>query len=252
MTSTPKLDRRIAVGDGLRFDPLRRIDHQQGALAGRKRTRHLVGKIDVAGSIDQVQVVDLAAARAVSQGRSLGLDGDSALALDVHRVEHLRLHLAIGESAAQVDDAVGERRLAVIDVRDDREITDVLHGHGLGSAATEPPLKRKGASEHPWSNCRKARILADFAQIITDFAHLEEVMAEDRAGMQEDRDDFVIERFECRIGVDVEHDKVDAELGEQGFERLFHLAAEVTVVARNQGQRRHRITRRDAQAGCGW
>ena len=52
------------------------------------------------------------------------LDGDAALALEVHRVEHLRLHLARLEGAGDLEKAVGQRRLAVVDVRDDREIAD--------------------------------------------------------------------------------------------------------------------------------
>jgi hypothetical protein len=61
------------------------------------------------------------------QRRGLRLDGDAALALDVHRVEHLRFHLAIGEAAAALDDAIGQRALAVVDVGNDREISDVVH-----------------------------------------------------------------------------------------------------------------------------
>ena len=52
------------------------------------------------------------------------LDGDPALALEVHRVEHLGLHLARLQRAGELEEAIGERRLAVIDVRDDREVAD--------------------------------------------------------------------------------------------------------------------------------
>jgi hypothetical protein len=36
-------------------------------------------------------------------------------------------HLALGEPAAALDEAVGERRLAVVDMRDDREVADMTH-----------------------------------------------------------------------------------------------------------------------------
>jgi hypothetical protein len=52
------------------------------------------------------------------------LDRDAALALQVHRVEHLRRHLTHLERAGDLEKTVGERRFAVIDVRDDREIAD--------------------------------------------------------------------------------------------------------------------------------
>jgi hypothetical protein len=65
----------------------------------------------VARRVDQVQVVDLPVARLVLQRRGLRLDGDAALFLDVHRVEHLGFHLAVGQAAAALDQAVGQRGL---------------------------------------------------------------------------------------------------------------------------------------------
>ncbi len=77
--------------------------------------------------IDEVQLVDLAVARPVVERDALRLDRDAALALQVHRVEHLLGHLAIGQAAADLDEPVRQRRLAVIDVGNDREIADMLH-----------------------------------------------------------------------------------------------------------------------------
>ena len=81
----------------------------------------------MSGCIDQVELVDAAVARAVFERRRLGLDGDAALALEIHRIEHLFLHLAVAEPPAQLDEAVGERRFAVINVGDDGEVTNMLH-----------------------------------------------------------------------------------------------------------------------------
>ena len=53
------------------------------------------------------------------------LDRDAPLALEIHGVEHLRFHLARLQRAGELEKAVRERRLAVVDVRDDREIADV-------------------------------------------------------------------------------------------------------------------------------
>ena len=77
--------------------------------------------------VDQVEVIDVSVARLVLQRRGLRLDGDAALALQVHGVEHLLFHLALGQPAAQLDEAIGQRRFAVIDVGDDGKIADVLH-----------------------------------------------------------------------------------------------------------------------------
>src|SRR5207253_688544 len=61
---------------------------------------------------------------------SLRLDRDAALALELHRVEHLLPHLAARDGVRQLEDPVGQRRLAVIDVRDDREVADAFLLHG--------------------------------------------------------------------------------------------------------------------------
>jgi hypothetical protein len=52
------------------------------------------------------------------------LDRDAPLALEIHRVEHLRFHLAGLQGAGELEEAIGERGLAVIDVSNDGEIPD--------------------------------------------------------------------------------------------------------------------------------
>src|SRR5207237_10014446 len=128
----------VDVGERLRLDALAGVDHQERALAGGERTADLVAEVDVPGGVDEVEDVVLAVAGAVVEPHRLRLDGDAALALDVHRVEHLLLHLARTEPAGHLDQTVGERRLAVVDVGDDREVADLAlragrHGwRGLG------------------------------------------------------------------------------------------------------------------------
>jgi len=48
-------------------------------------------------------------------------DGDAAFALEVHGVENLFGHLALREGAGHFQQAVRQRGLAVVDVRDDAE-----------------------------------------------------------------------------------------------------------------------------------
>ena len=78
--------------------------------------------------VDQVEVVDPPIACGVLQRRRLRLDRDAALALDVHRVEHLRLHLALAQAPATLNDPIGQRAFAVVDVGNDGEVADVVHG----------------------------------------------------------------------------------------------------------------------------
>ena len=124
------LDRQVGVGQRLRLDPLRRIDDEQGAFASLQGARDLVGEVDVAGRVDQVQLVALPA-----HTHRLGLDRDAALALQLHRVQHLLAHIALGDGVRQLEDAVGQRRLAVVDVGDDREVADLALVHIAPPAA---------------------------------------------------------------------------------------------------------------------
>ena len=58
------------------------------------------------------------------------LDRDPLLALEVHRVEDLAHHLPALDRVGQLEQAVRERGLAVIDVRDDREVAQAVLGDG--------------------------------------------------------------------------------------------------------------------------
>jgi hypothetical protein len=119
------VQRQVQIGEGLGFDSLRSVNEQDRPLARRKRARDLVGEIDVAGSVDHVE-----RKRPVGRGPRhadrLRLDRDAALTLDVHAVEILRAHVAICDHAGDLQHAVGQRGLAMVDVGDDAEVADQL------------------------------------------------------------------------------------------------------------------------------
>ena len=126
----PGLDREVGVGQRLGLDALRGVDDEQRALARGQRARDLVGEVDVPGRVDEVQLVGLAVARGVEDAHGLGLDRDPALALEVHRVQDLGPHRARVDGLGHLQDAIGQRRLPMVDVGDDREVADVrLVGH---------------------------------------------------------------------------------------------------------------------------
>ena len=127
------VDRLVDVGQRLRLDALGGVDDEERAFDGAHRAGDLVGEVDVAGGVDEVEDVGLAVVGRVLEADGLGLDGDAALALDVHGVEELLLHVAVGDGAGRLDQPVGERGLAVVDVGDDGEVADVRGvGHGPG------------------------------------------------------------------------------------------------------------------------
>ena len=119
------LHREIGVGQRLRLDALRRVDEQQRAFARGQRSGDLVAEVDVARRVDEVEDVVLPVRRPVIQADRVGLDRDAPLALEVHAVEDLGRHFAHFERAGDLEEPVGQRRLAVVDVRDDRKIADV-------------------------------------------------------------------------------------------------------------------------------
>ena len=81
----------------------------------------------MAGGIDEVQEVGLAVAGRIRHRHRLRLDRDTTLALDRIVVQDLRFHFARGQAATQLDDAVGQGGLTVVNVGNDGEIADHPH-----------------------------------------------------------------------------------------------------------------------------
>jgi hypothetical protein len=122
------VDRLVNVRQGLGLDALGGVDHQDRAFACGQRAADLIGEVDVAGGVHQVQDIGLPILGLVLQAHGLGLDGDPALALDLHVVQNLLGHLTFGERAGLLDEPVGQGRLPVVDVGHDREVADVRKG----------------------------------------------------------------------------------------------------------------------------
>ena len=85
----------------------------------------------MAGRVDQVQAIGVAVFGFIVQPDALGLDGYAALALQVHGVQHLFVHLALRERSSHFEQPVRQRGLAVIDMRDNTEIPYELWVHYL-------------------------------------------------------------------------------------------------------------------------
>ena len=61
----------------------------------------------------------------------MGLDGDAALTLEVHGVEHLLHHFALRERAGYLKQAIRKCGLPMVDMGDDREVPYVLGVHAV-------------------------------------------------------------------------------------------------------------------------
>src|SRR6201999_1592639 len=93
-------------------------------LARRQRTRDLITKIHVPRRVDEIQYVILAVASLVIEPHGVGLDRDAALAFEVHVVEELVFHLAVRDGPGQLQNAASETRFTLVDVGNDREVSD--------------------------------------------------------------------------------------------------------------------------------
>ena len=122
----PALERLGEHVPRLRHRPLGRVDQHQRPVGHPQHALHLAAEVGVAGRVDEV---DLHAV--VVEGDVLGQDRDAPLALQVVRVEDaIADELAGAELAALAQQAIDQRRLAVIDVGDDGDIANVGATHG--------------------------------------------------------------------------------------------------------------------------
>ena len=80
----------------------------------------------MAWGINQIELIGLAILGLIFEPNGLGLDGDAALALYIHIIEHLLGHFTGTQSAADLDQPVGNCRFAMIDMGNDREVPDAL------------------------------------------------------------------------------------------------------------------------------
>ena len=118
------IQRQIYVRQRLCLDPLRRVHHQDRAIAGRQAPGHFIIKVNMSGGIDQIINIFFAVFCFVYNTDCLGLDGDPPFPLQFHIIQHLGLHLPAGQRAGLLDDPVRQGGFAVVDVGDNTKITD--------------------------------------------------------------------------------------------------------------------------------
>ncbi len=139
------LEGLITGGECLSLNALGGVDEQDRPLAGRQRPTHLVAEVDVTRGVDEVQDVVLE-----PDPHVLGLDGDATLTLEIHGVEILLAHEARVDGMGQLENPVGQGRLAVVDVADNGEIADEVGAeHGTRSVPAQPPPSGARRSPDP-------------------------------------------------------------------------------------------------------
>ena len=117
-----QLERLAQHEAGLRQRPLAGVHQQQHAVHHLERALDLAAEVGVARGVHDV---DLGAA--VAHRRVLRQDGDALFALEVVRVHHALDHLLVlAEHAALPEHGVHQGGLAVVHVRDDGDVAQVL------------------------------------------------------------------------------------------------------------------------------
>ena len=113
---------------GLRQGALRSVDEEQDRVDHQQAALDLAAEVGMARRVHDVQ-----AHVAVHDAGLLGHDRDAALALEVHGIhDAIRHDLVDAEDPRLAEHRVDERRLAVVDVGDDREVADVQADSGGG------------------------------------------------------------------------------------------------------------------------
>ena len=79
----------------------------------------------MARRVNQIQLIDLSILRLVIQLHGAGLDGDAPFPLQIHVVQQLVFHLALGDRPALFQQPVRQGGLAVVNVGDDGKIADI-------------------------------------------------------------------------------------------------------------------------------
>ena len=74
--------------------------------------------------IDKIKLIALTIIGIVIERDALGLDGNASLAFDIEGVKNLSIHLPFFQPPAVLDETISKRRLTMIDMGNDGEITD--------------------------------------------------------------------------------------------------------------------------------
>ena len=72
--------------------------------------------------VDEVELIGFAVERRIIERDTLSLDGNPSLALEIHGIEHLFSHFPVSQTAAGLNQAIGQSRLAMIDMGNNGKI----------------------------------------------------------------------------------------------------------------------------------
>ena len=72
-------------------------------------------------------MIDFTVVCFVAKGHRVAFDRDAPFTFDIHRIEELIFEFALCDCTASLNQAVCERRLAMVDMSNDAKVANVLH-----------------------------------------------------------------------------------------------------------------------------
>ena len=120
------IQRKINIGKGLGLDPLSGVHHKDRAVTGRKASGYFIIKIHMSRGIYQVKNIFFSVFCLIYDTDRLGFDRNASLPLQIHIVQHLRLHLPLREQSCLLYDTVGQSGLAMVYMCNNTEITNLV------------------------------------------------------------------------------------------------------------------------------
>ena len=101
------IHRERSVGDRLGLHALRGVDQQHRAFTRSEGARDFVGEVDVSRGVNEVKNILLTIGGGEVHRHRVTLNRDALLALEIHGVEELLLHLTLLDSLRVLQQAVG-------------------------------------------------------------------------------------------------------------------------------------------------
>ena len=116
------IDGQIGVSQCLSLHALSCVHNQHRAFTGGQGPGDLIVEVHMSRCVDEVQHIGFAVLGGIFQAYGAGLDGDAALALQLHIIQQLIFHLTLGDRVTLLQQPVCQRAFAVVNVGDDGEV----------------------------------------------------------------------------------------------------------------------------------
>ena len=118
--------RKICICKSLRLNALRSVNDKHCTLTSRKRTGYLIVKVNMTGGVNQIKLVGLTVLCGIIELYGVCLDCNTSFTLKVHIIKQLIRHITLCNRVGKLQKSVCKGRFAVVNVSDNREISDVF------------------------------------------------------------------------------------------------------------------------------